>query len=205
MNDLTKRIAQGLLGVFAGCALTLAAVAQEGHQHQPPPFADFDVDGNGSISETEFNSVRSQHMAARAAEGKKMRCAATAPAFADIDTNGDASLSADELGAGQQAHMEKCRAMGQGEGMGKGGQQHMHKFSDIDVDANGMISAAELNDAHSARMAEMAAEGHAMKHAGDKPDFDGIDSNGDGGISEQEFAAHQAAHHAQMQDKQQQE
>ncbi len=203
MNDLTKRIAQGLLGVLAGCALTVAAVAQEGHQHQPPPFADFDVDGNGSISETEFNSVRAQRMAARAAEGKKMRCSATAPAFADIDTNGDASLNADELRAGQQAHMEECRAMGQGAGSGKGGQHPMHKFSDVDVDGNGMISAAELNDAHSARMGEMAAEGHAMKHAGGKPDFASIDTNGDGGISEQEFAAHQAAHHAQMQDKQQ--
>ena len=45
---------------------------------------------------------------------------------------------------------------------------------------------------------EMAAEGRSMKHANQCPGFSGIDSNGDGEISGDEFAAHQADHHKQM-------
>ena len=42
----------------------------------PHHFSVFDMDRNGSISETEFYSVREQRMAAKASEGKKMRCMA---------------------------------------------------------------------------------------------------------------------------------
>ena len=52
-------------------------------------------------------------------------------------------------------------------------------------------------------MSEMAASGHQMKHAGDAPGFAGIDTDGDGKISEQEFSDHQAAHHKQMHEHQQ--
>jgi hypothetical protein len=44
----------------------------------------------------------------------------------------------------------------------------------------------------------MAAEGRQMKHMGEAPGFSGIDTNGDGGISEQEFSDHQVAHHQEM-------
>ena len=37
-----------------------------------------------------------------------------------------------------------------------------------------------------------------MKGARHAPVFSDIDTDSDGGISEQEFAAHQAEHHAQM-------
>lgn len=201
MNHRGKRIVMGLMAVFSAFGLGLTVQAEEVQRHGPAQFTDFDVDGNGSISESEFNSVRSQRMAARAAEGKKMRCAAEAPAFADLDTDSDGQLNADELSAGQKAHMKKCRAMGHGAGKGKGGTHHKPLFSDFDVDANGMISEAEFNDAHAKRMGEMAAQGHQMKHAGDMPAFSGIDSNGDGGINEQEFDEHLAAHHRQMQEK----
>ncbi|MGA9574955.1 MAG: EF-hand domain-containing protein [Lysobacterales bacterium] len=197
MSNFNKRITQGLVTVFAGCVLGLVAQADEGYRHGPVPFAEFDMDGNGSISESEFYSVREQRMAAMASEGRKMRCAADAPTFADIDTNGDGQLNPEELVAGQKSHMEKCRAMGPGEGMG--GKHHMPVFANIDVDSDGMISASELNAAHAKRMSEMAAQGHKMKHADDMPDFSSIDSNGDGGISEQEFSDHLSAHHKQMQ------
>lgn len=36
-------------------------------------------------------------------------------------------------------------------------------------------------------------------NAGDAPGFSGIDTNADGEISEEEFAAHQAEHHKNMQ------
>lgn len=197
MKNFVKPVGMALAAVLLSCGPSFAAQAKEGHGHGPAPFSDFDVDGNGFVSETEFNTVREQRMAARAAEGKKMRCAAMAPAFKDIDTDADGQLNPEELSAGQKSHKEKCRAM-KHEGQAGGGH-HKPAFADFDVDADGMISKAELTAGHAKRMSGMAEQGHAMKHEGSGPDFASIDSNGDGGISEQEFADHVAAHHKQMQ------
>lgn len=187
---------------LAGCIVTSSAQAKEGSGHGPAPFSDFDMDKNGFVSEEEFYSVRGQRMAARASEGKKMRCAQHAPSFTDIDTDGDGQLSPVELSAGQKAHRSKCQAMGQGngkgQGKGKGMNGNMPVFSDFDLDGDGVIVESEFNEGHAAKMSEMAAEGRQMKHAGDPPGFAGIDTDGDGGISEQEFSDHQAAHHKQM-------
>jgi len=206
MHDLSQRVVKGLFIVAAGCLLGFNAQAGGGHGHGPAAFTDFDVNNDGSISETEFNTVREQRMAAMSAEGKQMPCAANAPAFADLDTDKNGQVSPEELSAGQKAHMEACRAMHQkeGGGMGMGGHRHMPKFADFDTDGNGMISEQEFNEAHAKRMSEMAAEGHKMKHAGSMPTFASIDTNGDGGISEQEFDAHIAARHAQMEQMHQQ-
>jgi len=198
VKSLSKLCTAGLLLVLAGGFVSPGAQAAEGKQHGPVPFSVFDMDQNGSISEAEFYSVRNQRMAARASEGKKMKCAASAPSFTDLDTNGDGQLSAEELSAGQKAHMSKCKGMGHGSGKGKGMKGNMPAFADFDLDGDGVIAEAEFNEAHAKRMSEMAASGHKMKHAGESPGFSGIDSNGDGGISEQEFSDHQAAHHKHM-------
>ena len=68
-------------------------------------------------------------------------------------------------------------------------------FEDFDLDADGKIVEDEFNEVHAAKMAEMAAQGRHMKHAGAAPGFSGIDSNGDGEISKEEFSAHKAQHH----------
>jgi len=199
MKNLSKCIAMGLLTVLAGSVVSINAQAEEKQGHGPAPFSVFDMDENGFVSEAEFYSVREQRMAAKASEGKKMRCAASAPAFADLDTDGDGQLNPEELTAGQKAHMDKCRAMEQGAGHGKGMKEKMPAFSDFDLDGDGVISESEFNEAHAKIMSEMAAQGHQMKHAGDAPGFSGIDTNGDGEISKQEFSDHQAEHHQQMQ------
>ena len=198
MKYLNRGITAGLMIVLAGCVVISGAHAKEGSMHGPAPFSDFDMDENGFVSEAEFYSVREQRMAARASEGKKMRCAKYAPSFADLDTDGDGQLSPEELTAGQKAHMSKCREMGHGEGKGMGMKGNMPQFSDFDLDGDGVIVETEFNEGHAKKMSEMAASGHQMKHAGDAPGFAGIDTNDDGEISEQEFADHQAAHHKQM-------
>ena len=78
------------------------------------------MDENGFVSEEEFYSVRQQRMAARAAEGKKMRCAASAPSFSDLDVDSDGQLSQEELTTGQKAHHAKCMQGGRGHGHGQG-------------------------------------------------------------------------------------
>lgn len=209
MGNLQRFIATSLLSVLGGFVLSVSVQAKEGSGHGPAPFSVFDMDENGFVSEEEFNSVRQQRMAARASEGKKMRCAKYAPSFADLDTDGDGQLSPEELTAGQKQHREKCQSTGKGEGkghgqghgQGKGMKGEMPSFSDFDLDGDGVISESEFNEGHAKHMSKMAAEGHQMKHAGEAPGFSGIDTNGDGEISEQEFADHQAEHRKQMKER----
>ena len=204
--------------------------AEQGGKHQPIAFSDFDLDGSGLVSEEEFNAVRGERMAAKAAEGKQMRGAASAPSFADVDTSGDGSISAEELTAAQTAHREKRQNMKKGHGQGHGngdGQGHgktyghgkgkggdcsasnkpcgskkgnMPSFVDFDLDGNGVIIETEFNEAHAKRFSEMAADGHKMKNVKDAPGFSGIDSDDDGEINKEEFSAHQAEHHNKMHD-----
>ena len=102
--------------MVAGSIVSLGVQAGEVSSSGPPPFSAFDTNGSGFVSEEEFNTTRGQRMAAKAAEGKQMRGAASAPAFADIDTDGDGLLSPEELTAAHKAHMKQ---MGKGHHKGK--------------------------------------------------------------------------------------
>ena len=211
MSQLKLVIGIGMLVAIAGSLVSVSARAGDEPARGPVPFAEFDQDGSGFVSEEEFNKVRGERMAANAAAGRKMKGAATAPAFADIDTDNDGKLNADELAAAHKTHMEKMGGMkhqhgaGHGHGAGTGhskGKGHkgekkgnMPMFEDFDLNADGKIIEDEFNQAHSGKMAEMAAEGQHMRHAGEAPGFSGIDSNGDGEISKEEFAAHTTEHH----------
>ena len=134
--------------VLAFAMMPLVTKAESHKQHSPPPFTDFDKDGDGFVSEDEFNSTHAAHMAAMAEAGKPMKGAATAPSFSDIDTDGDGRVSEAELTAAHQAHMKAMRAehsgSGQGKGMGKGKGKGMPSFADLDTNGDGCISAEEF-------------------------------------------------------------
>jgi len=111
--------------VLAIVLLPMAVKAESEHKHSPPPFSEFDQDGDGFVSEEEFNSTRAARMAAMAEAGRPMRGAATAPAFSDLDTDGDGRLSEAELIAGQKAHRKAMREQHKGhdgDGMHASGQ-----------------------------------------------------------------------------------
>ena len=77
---------------------------------QMPVFTDFDADGSGDISETEWTEGQTKRMKERAEEGRMMKNAANAPSFADIDTNKDGKITPDEFQ--QHQMMQRGTPMG---------------------------------------------------------------------------------------------
>lgn len=188
---------------FSSVLAPINAQSEEVPARGPIPFAAYDKDGNGLVSEEEFNTVRGERMATRAAEGRPMRGAASAPAFSAFDTNSDGQLSQHELLTGQRKQMEERRGMGmgmgQGRGMGKGmGMgRNMPDFAEFDLNGDGKLLEKEFYEARSKRISERAQQGYQMRNLGNAPSFTDIDTNKDGEISADEFAAHQSQHRQQ--------
>lgn len=122
-NDRSSPIARA-----AACALGIAAVLGFSGLAQaqppqvnfgPPAFGTIDVDGDGRVSVDEFSQHRAQRRAARAAEGRPMRNAASAPTFESLDTDDNGYLTAAEVAQGQQARFAS-RGPGYGRGYGAG-------------------------------------------------------------------------------------
>ena len=78
-----------VIAVLIAIAVLPLAARGDGHRQGPPTFQDFDADGDGFVSQEEFDRFRAERIAARAAEGRQMRGLANAPSFADFDANGD--------------------------------------------------------------------------------------------------------------------
>ncbi|MDH5710732.1 MAG: EF-hand domain-containing protein [Gammaproteobacteria bacterium] len=165
----------GLSLVFASCLTPVLVHADNMPVRGPIPFTTFDKDGNGVVSEQEFNTAREERL-------KKM--AEAAPSFADLDSNHDGQLTADELAAGRKTRMEEFYKKNAGMRM------HMPSYADFDLDGDGKITEKEFTEAHNKRMDERTKQGYMMKKYG-MHSFSDIDTDGNGEISEQEFATHQ--------------
>lgn len=92
--------------------VALSATAQQPMQPgsgRPPmaSFADFDLDGDGVITEPEFIEARNKRIGERAAEGRPMRGLSQAEEFKDIDLDGDGHLSREEFEAHQLRHRQE--------------------------------------------------------------------------------------------------
>jgi len=153
MKSSEKTVFETILAItvlFALVLLPFAAKAEEQMRHHPPPFSAFDQDGDGFVSEDEFNAFRTARHEAMAKEGRPMKGMATAPQFSDIDSDGDGKLTEAELTAAQQAHhkamQEKHQGMGEHHGMHKG--MKLPTFEEIDLDGNGCISPEEFAKHH---------------------------------------------------------
>jgi Ca2+-binding EF-hand superfamily protein len=75
-----------------------------------PSFGQFDLDGDGVLTEQEFNEARGQRIQQRAQQGYGMRNLANAPAFQAIDVDGDGRVTAEEFAAAQAEHRQQMMA-----------------------------------------------------------------------------------------------
>jgi Ca2+-binding EF-hand superfamily protein len=100
--------------IFTSLLLSGALIAGMGYNM--PSFSDFDTDGNGQLTQKEFESTQQKRMTQKAEEGRMMRNAKNAPAFKDLDQNGDGKIDASEF----KNHQNQQRAnMGKGQGAKK--------------------------------------------------------------------------------------
>ncbi|MES9992670.1 MAG: EF-hand domain-containing protein [Candidatus Thiodiazotropha sp.] len=158
----------------------------------PIPFAIFDLDGNGAISQQEFESVHAQRRTLRNELGYPM--GRTTPPFRSFDSNDDGLLSKKELLAGQHRNQ-----MMRGGGMrpGKMGGHQMPTFSDFDLNRDGVLEQNEFQEARAKRISERASQGYQLRNLANAPSFATIDSDSNGVITPNEFSAAQAAHRQQ--------
>lgn len=97
--------------------LIVTSVLAVGQGRSMQSYADLDGDGNGKVTQEEFQSMQQARMAAKAEAGRMMRNAGNAPQFSDMDTNGDGNLDKGEF----QTHQAKQQAKNQGKkGRGQG-------------------------------------------------------------------------------------
>lgn len=80
-----------------------------GRGRNMPTFADFDMDGDGWITEKEFEDGRNQRRGERAKAGYLLRGVANAPSFADIDTDDDEKISPDEFAKHQLSRLGQSK------------------------------------------------------------------------------------------------
>lgn len=122
--------------IIAVAMLPFVAKADSHKMHRPPPFSDFDENGDGVVSAEEFADTRAARMAAMAESGKPMKGVASAPTFSDLDTDNDGELTEAELVAGQKAHRHAMQEKHKG--------KKMPTFGDLDLDGDGCINAEEF-------------------------------------------------------------
>lgn len=147
----TRGMGQGMRGGGQNCMKNL------------PTFAEFDLNNDGKITQSELEEARAKRMSQKAKEGKMLRNAGNAPAFADMDKNKDGSLNQEEFRLHQTEQMKKWNkgncatgncpspGMGQGKGMRKNAG-NAPAFSDIDTNNDGTISQEEFSKHQTQRM-----------------------------------------------------
>jgi hypothetical protein len=206
-----------LMGALISMAGIVTAQPPIPNSRGPLPFTAFDQNGDGSISQQEFDAVHAQRLQSPNPQGYSGRRRYDPPQFADFDQNGDGALSSDEFAQGQMNRMRQRQQQmmgngqrpamppaggmgpgmgrGMGPGMGQGGRgRNMPAFAEFDLNGDGVLQQPEFDQARAQRISERAQQGYRMRNLSSAPPFSAIDANGDGVVSPEEFSAAQAQH-----------
>jgi len=193
MKTLYKSI---VTAVLSGTALIVAAQGFTYRPQGPAPFEVYDRNGDGAISVEEFNAVRNERRAIRAAEGRPMRNVGKAPTFEQIDADADGALNPDEMAKLAQQRMSQ-RPCGWGSGIGRGRgagmRRNMPAFAEFDLNSDGVMTEDEFTEAHRLRISERVKKGYRMRGLKNAPSFTEFDQDGDGVVKETEFLQMQMA------------
>ncbi len=188
--------------IAAGSAFSAFGQGSTVPPHGPMTFSGFDRDGDGIVTEEEFDQVRAERRASRAAAGAPMRGAANAPSFNDFDLNGDGRLAPEEFASVQQSRRQGGPGMGMGPGYGRGGGGGMGRgmgmkmpaFGEFDLNGDGSITEQEFGEARANRIAERSQQGYLMRNLPKAPTFAEVDRDDDGLVDREEFARAQSEH-----------
>jgi len=112
--NIQKKILAGSLVAFIA-ANVAAGEGGAGMKGKMPAFSDFDLDGDGVMTEQEFNEGHAKRMTEMAEQGREMKGAESCPGFAGIDTDKDGGISEEEFAAHQAEHMQKHKQHGKQE------------------------------------------------------------------------------------------
>jgi Ca2+-binding EF-hand superfamily protein len=86
--------------VIASLLVSTLLLAAKGYDM--PSFNEFDTNGDGVITQVEFDNSRQKRMQEKSEEGRLLRNAANAPSFEDIDLDGNGNIDQKEFKIHQQ-------------------------------------------------------------------------------------------------------
>lgn len=175
-------------------------------------FATYDANGDGQITQAEFDAARSDEMAAQAARGQLPQDIDPNQTFGALDKNQDGVLSKDEFLRSlapdststrtSRADSNQPQALVQQQPETATGRSARDldsdigrgfppvNFSALDSDGDGVITALEYDVARSEAMERQSKQGKLLK--GQDIPFSSLDKNGDGQVDTLEFQQFQA-------------
>lgn len=96
MEKLTKYVKLTLVTVGLLSIVPVVSLAQNVGRDMPT-FESFDLNGDGTLTESEMNEARDKRVEEKKAEGKMLRNSKNHPEFSKIDTNKDGKVSKEEF------------------------------------------------------------------------------------------------------------
>ena len=92
MKSLLKTVKLSLVLACSLSVMSSTVIAQDLPERGPIPFASYDKNKDGSVSEDEFYNTRATRMSKKASQGMPMRNAANAPDFSVFEKHSFASM-----------------------------------------------------------------------------------------------------------------